>query len=483
MKESSKDKEENKNKQTKYQLQEFNESEEDNFKTLNDMIKKMITINDSKIFFKQLGQFLGGLYNIALNREKLTGIKGFREQWKSDKKGVKGVKTSIDKFLKIPVKTETSAISLVNLIKYIKKEVSRGSSKLLTLKNNYENFWKAIPEITRYTDLPKILESDKTITIKGLNQPAGEFSYFKTYFNSGYEPFPPYNTGYETTLNAVLEQGGAKNFQQIWLDGTSYVRNEILKSIRNPNLRLYNPDLEDKKQEKQKNVEDDRETYGSHGETISQLMAELNGNLRTIADLNTEQANSRNTYIPFGKFLGRLYYVCEKSRGLRSIFSSSKKGASGAVTYIKKFLNTQGGSEKCATALDDLMEFLLGNNGIRLSSSRLCNISESNLGSSWIKIKIAVVNSINKDKVIEKLIENFEELENDKQLKDLIDVYKHNSTSDDSWTNAYGSGYYHGDQYLVFYRKNFLAPAKIKMAKIVQRECLSTYNKIKIENK
>ena len=470
-------KKENKGKQIKYQLQEFNKSEEEKFKILNEMLKKMENLN-RKLFFKQLGQFLGGLYSIALNREKLTGLKGFREKLKSSNRGVKGVKTHINEFLKISSGTEKSFYYLRSLIEFLKGEVARSNSALNKLDN------KIFKEICHGKALEEFGYKTLVLSQISMLNDLRTQGRFESMFKWGWEPFPKDE---KLKTLELLNNNYVSNYQNNCLEMTKVVKRSVLQSIRNPNLKFYNPDFKeqekDKKQEKRKNVEDDPETFGSYGETISQLMAELNGNLRTIADLNTEQANSRNTYIPFGKFLGRLYYVCEKSRGWKSIFSSSKKGASGAVTYIKKFLNTQGGSEKCATALDDLMEFLLGNNGIRLSSSRLYTIGESSLKTSWEKIEKVVINSIDKNEFKEKLLENFNKLKDDKLLKELIDIYINQTTSDDNWKNAYGSGYNHSDEYLVFYRKNFLAPAKIKMAKIVQRECLTTYNKIKIENK
>lgn len=475
MKESSKDKEENKNKQTKYQLQEFNESEEDNFKTLNDMIKKMITINDSKIFFKQLGQFLGGLYNIALNREKLTGLKGFREKLKSSNKGVKGVKTYIDKFLKGPAGNKQSVTLLTSLINYIKNEIKRKSSKLSNLQNEYNELLKTVPEKVGYTTLYESLINAKYI-------PNGVVAAFEEGFGFNASAYDRLNPPYKKLLAEIKN---APDVMGTWIEGTTYVRDSLFKSQRNPNLKLYDPNSTSKQEQKAPKQEEDENTTAAYykNNDNEEIWLGVKQPLKNIKDTKVESANSKQTYIHFGKFLGRLYAACEKQKGWKSIFSSSEKGASGAVGKIKEFLKAPGGSANCATALDNLMIFLLGSKGVELSSSRLhCLAKNDLLVDAWNNVQHIVVETAG--------LKGFTA-----QYKKEIKKNNRNILRDEECYVYYlgFNQYWDENNYFLtkekaremdckFHNENFL-PAKIKMAKIVKKECLSTYNKIKIESK
>ena len=224
------DKIENKNIITKYQLQEFNKSEEENFNILNEMLDKMKNLKE-KYFFKQLGQFLGGLYNIALNREKLTGIKGFREQWKSDKKGVKGVKTSIDKFLKVSAGTKKSFYFFRDLIGFLNNEVARSNSALSRLvKTTFDEIYNTVPEKLGYQKITSL----KMHTIKDGIKLTGTFE-------SGWEPFPDESS--LKKLGLSNDKYPLDQYQHNCLEMTKVVKKSILQSIRNPNLKFYNPDF------------------------------------------------------------------------------------------------------------------------------------------------------------------------------------------------------------------------------------------------
>lgn len=136
-----------------------------------------------KYFFKQLGQFLGGLYNIALNREKLTGLKGFREKFKSSDKGIKGVKTYIDKFLKLTARSEQSFQSLRSLIEFIKGEMKRQNSGLSNLgKNQFNEIYEKTPGESGYLTLC-------AAQVYTLNPIQKQMSFTDT-FDCGWNPFP-----------------------------------------------------------------------------------------------------------------------------------------------------------------------------------------------------------------------------------------------------------------------------------------------------
>ena len=77
-------------KKRKYEQKIFGDVEDGNIEILRNMLYHITGLND-KYFFKQLGQFLGGLYTIALNRNKLKGLKWLIEQFKDPEIGVKGL--------------------------------------------------------------------------------------------------------------------------------------------------------------------------------------------------------------------------------------------------------------------------------------------------------------------------------------------------------------------------------------------------------